>query len=179
MELRDMKLQMLLVMGLLVSGGAHAQMNNNQYHQQQQRIQNQNHAAEQNRMGYMTQQQQMQQQLPPPPPQPTGWWETTWGAIAPSPVGGVIGEALGASSKEEAERTALADCEAKGGGACRVDIAYHNQCAVMVVGEKFLNTARAGSVDEASDLGVSYCEEKDRNCRVHYSACTEPVFHRY
>ena len=58
-------------------------------------------------------QQPAQQQ---PPPQPTGYWEKTWGAIAPSPKGGVLGTALGASSKEEAERLALEDCKAKGGG---------------------------------------------------------------
>jgi hypothetical protein len=61
-----------------------------------------------------------QQQVLQQPPQPTGYWETTWGAIAPSPVGGVLGTALGASSKEEAEQRALADCKAKGGGRARL-----------------------------------------------------------
>ena len=175
-----MKLQGLLLFGLLVAGNSHAQMNNNQYHQQQQRIQNQNHAAEQNRLGYMTQQQQMQEQMPPPPPQPTGWWETTWGALAPSPVGGVLGVALGASSEEEAKRLALEDCEVKGGGACETEFAYHNQCAVMVLGQKNYHIVGAGSVATASEYGVEVCEERgDTNCNVYYSACTEPVFHRY
>lgn len=48
-------------------------------------------------------------------PRPTGYWEKTWGAIAPSPKGGVLGVAVGAHSKQEAERLALADCRAKGG----------------------------------------------------------------
>lgn len=174
-----MKLQVLLVFGLLAMGNAHAQMNNNQYHQQQQRVQNQNHAAEQNRLGYMTQQQQIQQQLPPPPPQPTGWWETTWGAIAPSPVGGVLGAAVGARDKEEAERLALVDCKEKGGGSCQVDLVYHNQCAVMVVGDKRLRLQGAESVQAATDLAMARCEESDTNCAVYYSACSEPVFHRY
>ncbi|QDH71345.1 DUF4189 domain-containing protein [Lysobacter alkalisoli] len=113
-----MKLQLVLIFGLLGAGNVQAQMNNNQYHQHQQRIQNQNHIAEQNRQGYMNSQQQMQQPLPP---QPTGWWETTWGAIAPSPVGGVLGTAVGAKSEKEAERLALADCKAKGGGVSSSD----------------------------------------------------------
>jgi hypothetical protein len=67
---------------------------------------------------YWKSQPQQQQQ----PPQPTGYWEKTWGAIAPSPVGGVLGTALGASSKEEAERLALEDCKAKGGGRAKLKL---------------------------------------------------------
>lgn len=112
-------------------------------------------------------------------PQPTGYWEKTWGAIAPSPVGGVLGTAVGASSKEEAERIALADCKTKGGGACEVDIAYHNQCAVMILGDKFISTFGNATVEEASERGLTHCRKSDTNCRVYYSACTKPIFHKY
>lgn len=122
---------------------------------------------------------QPQQQPPQQPPQPTGYWEKTWGAIAPSPKGGVLGTALGASSKEEAERLALEDCKAKGGGACEVQIAYRNQCGVMAIGEKKLYTASAATIEEAKAYGIELCSAEDTNCRVYYSACTEPVFHRY
>ncbi|QDH71346.1 DUF4189 domain-containing protein [Marilutibacter alkalisoli] len=112
-----MKLPTILILGLLMVGSAHAQMNNNQYHQHQQRIQNRNHVAEQNRQGYMAQQRQMQQeQMQQQSPQPTGWWETTWGAIATSETGGALGTALGASNESEAKQIALSDCKAKGGG---------------------------------------------------------------
>ena len=121
-------------------------------------------------------QQPAQQQ---PPPQPTGYWEKTWGAIAPSPKGGVLGTALGASSKEEAERLALEDCKAKGGAACQVDLVYHNQCAAMVVGDKRLRLQGAESIEAASALAMSRCTDSDTNCKVYYSACTEPIFHRY
>lgn len=113
------------------------------------------------------------------PAQPTGYWEKTWGAIAPSPVGGVLGTAVGASSKEEAERIALADCKAKGGGACEVKLAYHNQCGVMVLGDKKFFTAHGSSEKEAAKEGIEYCKASDSNCSVYYSACTEPVFHKY
>ncbi len=115
----------------------------------------------------------------PAAPQPTGYWEKTWGAIAPSPVGGVLGTAVGASSKEEAERIALADCKAKGGGACKVDVAYHNQCAAMVLGERTYSWARAASEAEAAEIGMGDCKKGNENCRVYYSACTEPIFHKY
>lgn len=94
-------------------------------------------------------------------------------------MGGVLGTAQGASSKEEAERLALEDCEVKGGSACKVDLAYHNQCAVMVVGDKIFNTAHAASVEEAADLGMRQCQRESGNCRVYYSACTEQIFHKY
>lgn len=121
-------------------------------------------------------QQPAQQQQPP---HPAGYWEKTWGAIAPSPQGGVLGAALGASSKEEAERLALADCKAKGGGACEVRLAYHNQCAVMVLGNNIYRTASAGSIEGAAEISIGACSKEDTNCRVYYSACTEPIFHRY
>ncbi|QDH71347.1 DUF4189 domain-containing protein [Marilutibacter alkalisoli] len=177
-----MKLKALWILGfLLVTGNNQAQMNNNQYHQHQQRIQNQNHVAEQNRQGYMAQQRQTQQeQMQQQSPQPTGWWETTWGALAPSPVGGVLGVAVGASSKEEAEQLALEDCKAKGGGGCEVEFAYHNQCGAMVLGQANYHIVGAGSVSKASEFGIKLCEDRgDSNCSVYYSACTEPVFHRY
>lgn len=168
-----MKLQLVLIFGLLGAGTAQAQMNNNQYHRNQQQIQNRNHMAEQHRQGYMNSQQQMQQQ----PPQPTGYWETTWGAIAPSPVGGVMGVAVGASSKEEAENIALTECKAKGGGACKVS-AYHNQCIAMVLGEKEYTVWTAATAAEATDLSMADCKKENSSCNVYYSACTEPVFHR-
>ncbi|WP_436897433.1 DUF4189 domain-containing protein [Acinetobacter gyllenbergii] len=109
-------------------------------------------------------------------PQPTGHWVKTWGAIAPSPKGGVLGTAVGADSKEEAERLALADCKAKGGQSCQVDLTYHNQCGVMILGDKVFNTAHAASIEEASNLGLKQCKKESGNCRVYYSACTEPYF---
>ena len=101
------------------------------------------------------------------------------GAIAPSPEGGVLGTAVGAKNKHEAERQALADCQAKGGEACKVAVAYHNQCAAMILGEKTYNLVRAVSIEEAEQIGFKDCMKDNSNCRIYYSACTEPVFHRY
>ena len=92
----------------------------------------------------------------------------------------MLGTAVGAKSKHEAERLALADCESKGGGACKVQVSYYNQCGVMVLGQERLFTARAGSEAEAAEEGLKYClDSGDSNCRIYYSACTEPLFHPY
>lgn len=113
------------------------------------------------------------------PPRPTGYWETTWGAIAPSPISGVLGTAVGASSKAEAERSALSDCQRKGGRSCKVNLAYHNQCAVMIVGDRYLSSFSNATLDEAQGRGLAECQNGYGKCRVYYSACTEPIFHRY
>ena len=159
-----MKMQILALL-LATTGAAQAQQNPND-----------NHARHNAQSPYYVGPRDQPQQMAP---QPTGWWEKTWGAIAPSPKGGVLGTAIGAKSKREAERLALADCQSKGGQACSVSLAYHNQCGSMAIGEKKFFTARAGSESEARAYGLELCEREDANCQVYYSACTEPVFHRY
>lgn len=120
-----------------------------------------------------------QAQQPPPPPQPTGYWEKTWGAIAPSPVDGILGTSVGESTEEEAKRVALSDCQAKGGAECNINLAYHNQCAVMIAGEKFINSFGNATIAEAEQRGLEHCRQRDSKCRVYYSACTEPIFHKF
>lgn len=110
---------------------------------------------------------------------PSGYWEKTWGAIAPSPKGGVLGTAVGAKTKQAAERLALSDCKAKGGGACKVNLAYHNQCAVMIVGDKYLTSYSNATIEEAANRGLKECNADNTGCRVYYSACTEPIYRQY
>ncbi len=118
-------------------------------------------------------------QAQPEPSPPTGYWQKTWGALAPSPQGGVLGVALGASTKQEAERLALADCKRQGGPACEVSIAYHHQCVAMVVGDKTYVTFRAQTDAKARDFAMLSCRKKNSECGVYYSACTEPIFHKF
>jgi hypothetical protein len=67
----------------------------------------------------------------------------------------------------------------RGGEGCRLDITFYNQCAVLVTGDRLYKTVSAGSIERASQVGMKWCAEVDSNCRVYYSACTEPVFHKY
>ncbi len=122
--------------------------------------------------------QQSQQGGSQPPPRPTGYWVKTWGAIATSETGGALGTVVGVDSQKEAEKIAMQECIAKGGGGCKVGISYHNQCAIMLVG-KGVALARAESIDIAKAEGLKECKAKGDNCRVYYSACTEPRFVPY
>ena len=115
---------------------------------------------------------QQQQQQPHPPPQ----WARQWGAIATDGPGGHAGVAVYQSSKEAAEQAALADCRAKGGTECAVEVAYDNECAAMVVGDKGHNSGAAATLDKATQLGLDACKRYgNTRCHLYYSACSLPV----
>jgi hypothetical protein len=99
-------------------------------------------------------------------------WMTTWGAIAADAASASLGTVVGMPSEQEARRAALAQCRAKGGEKCEVDLAYHNQCAVMILGSKTYNTASAQTIERATLLGMKTCNADDTNCRVYYSDCS-------
>lgn len=107
-----------------------------------------------------------------PRPDPPVRWADTWGAIATDGIKGSLGTAVRMPSKEEAKRTALSQCRANGGLNCEVDLEYYNQCAVMVVGDKGYNTARAATIEKATQLGEKTCGSTDTNCRVYYADCS-------
>lgn len=107
----------------------------------------------------------------PPPPR----WATRWGAIATDGPKGSLGTASGLSNKSDAERVSLADCRAKGGTQCKVDIAYDNECAAVIVGDGGYNTPTAATVDKAVEIGINTCSTATTNCHVYYSACSLPI----
>ena len=112
-------------------------------------------------------------------PQPTGYWVKTWGAIAPSHVDAILGTSIGADSKAEAERLARMDCFRKGGKACGINLSYYIQCAAMIVGDIYVNSYSNATIEQAKNRGLKDCQKDDTNCRVYYSACTEPRFIKY
>jgi hypothetical protein len=118
-------------------------------------------------------QQQAQPQPPqPPPPQ----WASQWGAIATDKVKGILGAVTGLSSKSEAQQAAMANCQAKGGSPCKFEIAYDNECAVLVVGDNGYNVSADVTLDKAVQFGMKICTDaKNTNCHVYYSACSLPV----
>lgn len=110
------------------------------------------------------------------PQLPVPQWERRWGAIATDAPKGVIGVTVDKQSKREASEAAIGDCQQQGGVNCKIDVAYDNQCAVLIVGAKGYNTPNAPTVEEATELGMKTCREAgSTNCRVLYSACSRPV----
>lgn len=122
--------------------------------------------------GYDQQQQQAQPQQPmPPPPQ----WATQWGAVATDSIKGSLGAAAGMASRDEATQKAIGDCQSKGGTSCKINVAYSNECAVMMVGSAGYNFGADASLDKATQSAMKKCREADTNCHVYYSACSMPV----
>jgi hypothetical protein len=110
------------------------------------------------------------------PQQPAPQWESRWGAIATSVPDGVLGVSTDRSSKREASQAATSDCTAKGGLNCKIEIAYDNQCAAVIVGDGGYNAPIANTVNKAVEVGMKTCRDAGRaNCHVYYSACSLPV----
>ena len=101
-------------------------------------------------------------------------WADRWGAIATDGPNAILGSATGMSSRRKAEKAALSECGAKGGNNCKIDLAFHNQCAVLVTGDIGHLIQSAATVEEATRLGVEKCNESDANCRAFFSACSLP-----
>jgi hypothetical protein len=98
------------------------------------------------------------------------------GAIATDGVKGSLGTTTGMANREQAEKTAMSDCKAKGGSKCKLDVAYDNECAAMVVGNKGYSVNAASTVDADSQIAMKICgADGDTSCHVYYSACSLPV----
>ncbi|CAM4122509.1 DUF4189 domain-containing protein [Bordetella muralis] len=119
------------------------------------------------------------QQQEAAPPQPTGYWVTKWGAIGGDAAKGILGVSTGMPNEKAAIQAALADCRSKGGGGCKLDISYYNQCAVLVTGNKLYNTSSAETIEAATAKSMATCRAADVNCRVYYSGCSMPEFVAY
>ncbi|WP_082559512.1 DUF4189 domain-containing protein [Lysobacter sp. Root559] len=105
-------------------------------------------------------------------------WSSRWGAIAidfaPSNVG--IGVSVAAASKRRAKKQALAECRAKGGQDCRINLVYGNQCAVVIAGIGYSRSQEGPTVEIAAAYGLKICGEAGiKDCQVYYKACSLPV----
>ncbi|MGJ7490474.1 DUF4189 domain-containing protein [Variovorax sp. ZT4R33] len=108
--------------------------------------------------------------------QPVEQWERRWGAIATDGPRGAMGVVTDKRSEREASQIAMQDCRAKGGVDCKVDAAYDNQCAAVVVGDGGYNVSSRPTADQAITTGMKTCRDAGRsNCHVYYSACSLPV----
>ncbi|MCQ2996439.1 DUF4189 domain-containing protein [Pseudomonas syringae] len=114
-------------------------------------------------------------------PRWTGEWIKTWGAIATSRALGEAGTSANKLSEDEARAAAIYQCSLGGATDCKVQLTYRNQCAA------FASSASAGSYFQAAEtekiaikLAKSNCDKNsDSECKVMYSGCSEPIFHKY
>lgn len=112
-------------------------------------------------------------------PRPTGYWVKTWGAIAKSPTTGEAGNALGKYSETEAREVAVRVCGEGGSKDCEVRLTFYNQCATVVTSDSETFYQSAVSEERAISLATKSCKESGGQCKVLWSACTEPIFIKY
>ncbi|WP_082576308.1 DUF4189 domain-containing protein [Lysobacter sp. Root604] len=104
-------------------------------------------------------------------------WQSRWGAISfdygASNVG--VGASVAATSKRRAKSEALAECRAKGGKGCKVNLVYDNQCAVVIAAVGYSRSHAGPTVEITAERGMKMCEEAGFNdCQVYYKACSLP-----
>lgn len=118
--------------------------------------------------------QQTAPQTPQPPPER---WQDHWGAIATDADNGILGTSINTLSQNQAELTALNDCQAKGGIRCKIQLSYRNQCAAMIVGgnNKIFNTNPGANIKQAVQTGMIMCGKAASDCHAFYTACSLPV----
>ncbi len=110
-----------------------------------------------------------------PPAQSVPKWMSQWGAIATDDATGSFGASSQMDSRADAQRAALADCHAKKGATCKLEVTYDNECGAMVVGDNAHNVGADTTLDKVVQLGLKTCHDAgDTNCRVYYSACSMP-----
>ncbi|MBP6706146.1 MAG: DUF4189 domain-containing protein [Achromobacter sp.] len=112
-------------------------------------------------------------QQPAPPPVR---WEERWGAIAFDPVSGKTGVAGSRPGRRQAEDDAVAICRQKGGGACKLEISYANQCGVIVWGNNWAVAKFAATLEQATEQALNQCNrDSGGTCEVFFSDCSMPV----
>jgi hypothetical protein len=133
-------------------------------------------------------------QQQPVAPYPTGEWIKTWGAISIGYVDEttIYGITTGKLSKSEAEEDSLKRCSSRAKDSCKVFFSYRNQCVALAepqikgraLSAGIVKVISAGTINEASFEAQKDCSELNKKtpeakCNVAYTACTEPLFHRY
>lgn len=124
-------------------------------------------------------------------PRPTGKWIKTWGAIALGTIDSIphYGAPTGLPSEADAKKEALARCTKLGANNCHIVATYRNQCTA--IGEPqsdgqpnpdgYVQFARQPGKETAIKEALESCERRNptMQCKVIYSACSEPIFEEF
>jgi hypothetical protein len=78
------------------------------------------------------------------------------------------------SSKSRAEKSAMKDCQSKGGITCKLDVSYDNSCAALLVGDQGFSVRTGTTLNDAVKNASAACSAFTQNCHTYYSACSLP-----
>lgn len=112
---------------------------------------------------------------------PTGEWIKTWGAIATSRALGEAGTSANKLSEDDARAAAIYQCALGGATDCEVHLTYRNQCAAFASSQSAGTYFQAAETEKiAIKLAKSNCDKNSESeCKVRYSGCSDPIFHKY
>lgn len=101
-------------------------------------------------------------------------WADRWGAISLDGIAGSLGFVTGYPNKRSAEKAAVRECVAGGGGReCKkIEFVFHNSCAAFILGKNGISFSNANDEDAASRLALKHCEDNYGNCRVYKTGCS-------
>lgn len=105
-------------------------------------------------------------------PQPSQVWVKQWGAIAVDEKAGRLGGTDGSSSKREAKKAAIEECQKNGGSKCKVAIAYYNQCGALAWGDNYGTSASGPERDDTIKNALASCVKETVNCKIYYAGCS-------
>lgn len=110
-----------------------------------------------------------------PAPDPGPAWVSRWGAIAADNTTMSVASVFDMPSKRKAEKAAIKKCRQSGGTkACKIWLAYDNQCGVFVIGQSFATTYRAPDIEVASQEALKDCGNNTTGCSVAVAECSYP-----
>lgn len=89
------------------------------------------------------------------PGRPSRSGRIAWGAIAGDAGRVVAGAAVERPRKHDAEKGAIAACQARGGGRCVIEVTYADQCVVTIRRATGTQHVRAVSIDSATESELS------------------------
>ncbi|MCS3745060.1 hypothetical protein FHY18_000590 [Xanthomonas arboricola] len=121
-------------------------------------------------------------EVPAPRAVPTGKWESRWGAIAIDSLTGSVGTSFDLKSKSAAASEAISTCAVEDSKKCKLITTYSNQCIALAwpsVKGRPASTGLAKEENYAKIRAIDNCNESGGDCKVIYSACSQPVFFKY
>lgn len=93
-----------------------------------------------------------------------------------------MGVATEKKNRREAQRSALKDCQARGGAPqeCKKSLfTYGNGCGALALGSDYVAFDGGGTVEEATNKAQKLCSLNSTNCEVLYTRCNYPVLVNY
>ena len=100
-------------------------------------------------------------------------WQDRFGAIAVDGATGSVGWSSAATSKRNAQKSAIEDC---GGEGCKIRIEARNTCLAVAWGGGISGFGRDVDLHVVESTALDSCKKGGgSNCKLVYSACSLPV----